>query len=80
MTVLGAQGVEEGSQQVEDLSLEEVRGLVACVEAVVEGSCCNLEVDRWAVGSWKEEVEGLEVVLQAVDRHGGDMVALAVRS
>lgn len=46
MTVLGAQGEGEGTQQVEGQFLEGVHGLVACVEAVVEGSCCNLEEDR----------------------------------
>lgn len=46
MIVLGAQGVEEGTQQVEGLSLEEERGLVACVEVVAEGSCCSPEVDK----------------------------------
>lgn len=67
VTVLGAQEVEEGSQQVGDLYLEGVRGLVACVGAAAGGSCCSLVEDRseasWAVGSWKEEVEGLEEAL-----------------
>lgn len=50
----------------------------------MEGSCCSLVADTlvasWVVGSWKEEVEGLEVVLQAVGRRGGDMAVLGVRS
>lgn len=84
MTVLGEQGVEAGTQQVGDLYLEGVRGPVACVGAVVEGSCCSQAADTlaasWVGGSWKEEVEGLEVGLQAVDRHGGDKAVLGARS
>ncbi len=84
MTVLGAQEVEEGTQQAGDLYLAGVHGPAACVEAVAEGSCCNPVVDTlaasWVVGGWKEEAEGLEVVLQAVDRRGGDMAVLEVRS
>lgn len=74
--------MEEGIQQAGDLYPEGVHGLAACVEAVVEGSCCIPVADMlaasWVAGSWKEE--GLEVVLQAVDRRGGDMVVLGVRS
>lgn len=84
MTVLGAQEVEEGTQQVGDLYLEGVRGPVACVGAVGEDSCCSQVADTsaasWVGGRWKEEAEGLEVVLQAVDRHGGDMAVLGERS
>lgn len=83
VTVLGAQGVEEGMQQEEGLSLEGVRGLGACVEGVAEGNCCNLEAGKsgasWVVGRWKEE-EGQEAELLVVDRHGGDMVVLAARN
>lgn len=83
VTVLGAQGVEEDMQQVEGLSLEGVHGPVACVEVVVEGNCCSLEVGKsgasWVVGSWKEEV-GLEVELLVVDRREGGMVVWVVRS
>lgn len=84
MTVLGAQEVEEGSQQVADLYLEGGRGLAACVGAVAEGSCCSLVEDRlaasWVAGMWKEEAEGLEEVPLAADRRGGDMAELGVRS
>lgn len=83
VTVLGAQGVEEGTQQVEDLNLEGVRGLVACVEGAEEDSCYSPVADTlvasWVAGRKKEEAEGLEVVLQT-DRRGGDMAALGVRS
>lgn len=84
MTVLGAQGVEEGTQQAGDLYLEGVRGPAACVGAVVEGSYCSPVADTlgasWVAGSSKEEAEGLEVVLQGADRRGGDTVGLGVRS
>lgn len=84
MTVLGAQGVEEGTQQVGGLYLEGVRGLVACVGVGAEGNCCSqvgdMLVASWVGGRRKEEVEGLEVALQGVDRHGGDMAVLGVRS
>lgn len=82
-TVQGARGVEEGIQQAVDLCLEGVRGPVACVEAVAEGNYCSPVADMlaasWVVGRWKEE-EGLEAVLQEVDKHGGDMVGFGVRS
>lgn len=45
VTVLGARGVEEGSQQEGDLYLEGVRGLVACAEVVEEGNCCSPAAD-----------------------------------
>lgn len=85
MTVLGAQGVEEGTQQVGDLYLEGARARVACVGVVAEGSCCSQVGDTsgagLAAGSWKEEeVEGLEAVLQAADRRGGDTAVLGVHS
>lgn len=84
MTVLGAQEVEEGSQQAADLYLEGGRGLAACVGAVAEGSCCSLVEDRsaasWVAGMRKEEVEGLEEVLSVAGRRGGGTVELGVRS
>lgn len=84
MTVLGAQGVEEGTQQAGALYLEGVRDPAACVEAVAEGSCYNLEADTpaasWAVGRRREEGEDLEVVLQVAGRRGGDTAGLGVRS
>lgn len=53
----GAQGVEEGTQQVVDQYPEGGHDLVACaVVVVVEDSCCSLEVDTsvasWVVGRW----------------------------
>lgn len=49
----------------------------------MEGSCCSPAADTlapsWVAGSWKEE-GGLEVVLLAADRHGGDTAVLGVRS
>ncbi len=82
MTVLGALGVEEGSQQAGDLCQEGARGPAACVGVVVEGSCCSLVAGRLAAnlvaGRWKEEAEDPEVVLQAADRH--DMAGVGVRS
>lgn len=82
MTVPGAQAVEEDTQQEEVQSLEEARGLAACVE-VVEGSCYSLVADRpgasWVVGIAKE-VEGLEVELWVVGRRGDGMAVLVVRS
>lgn len=84
VTVLGARGVEEGTQQAEDLYPEGGRGPAACVGAVVEGSCCSPVADSlaasWVAGNLKEEVEGQEEVLQAADKHGGDMVVLEARS
>lgn len=84
VTVLGAQGVEEGTQQVEGLSLEGVRGPAACVEAVVEGSCCSPAEDRlgasWVVGRWKEEEGGLEVELRVGGRREGGTAVSGVRS
>lgn len=81
MTVLGAQGVEEGTQQVGGLNLEGARGPAACV-AAAEGSCCSLVVDMlaasWVADSWREEVEGLEAVLQAEDTR--DTAVSGVRS
>ena len=63
----GAQGVEEGSQQVVDQYPEGGRGPVACAVAVVGDSCCSLEVDMsvasWVVGRRWEAVEDLEAVL-----------------
>lgn len=56
MIAPGARGVEEGTQQVVDQYPEGGRGLVASAVAVVEDSCCSLEVDTsvvsWAVGRW----------------------------
>lgn len=56
MIAPGARGVEEGTQQVVDQYPEGGRGLVACAVAVVEDSCCSLEVDTsvasWVVGRW----------------------------
>lgn len=84
MTVLGAQGVEEGTQLVAGLCPAAARGPAACVEAVVEGSCCSPAVDRlgasWVAGRWKEEGVGPEVVLQVADRRGDDTAVLGGRS
>lgn len=73
--------MEEGTQQVGGLNLEGARGPAACV-AEVEGSCCSPVVDMlaasWVADSWKEEAEGLEVVLQAEDTR--DTAGSGVRS
>lgn len=54
MIAPGAQGVEEGTQQVADQYPEGGRGLVACAVEVVEDSCCSQEADMsvagWVVG------------------------------
>lgn len=72
MLAPGAREVGEGTRQAADQYLEGERGLAACVAAVGD-SCCSLGVDMlvasWVVGSWKEEVEDLEVVLWEGDTH-----------
>lgn len=62
----------------------EVRDPAACVEVVVEGSCCSPVADRleasWGAGRWREEVEALEEALQAAGRRAGDTAVWVERS
>lgn len=81
VTVLGAQE-EGGTQQVGGRYLEGARVPAACAGGAGEDSCCSPVVDMSvvssAVGMWREEVAGLEGVLQAAGRRG--MVGWGARS